>query len=71
LHALLGLSDDTTERYLIALAKESRSQAELGTKVGEMLPSGESSQELINKLYETFGKKQAPSKPLDSSTYSK
>ena len=59
LHNIIGLSDDTTVRFLISLSKDANSKQELESNLqsSDMLPAGEASTQLIEKLFDKFGKR--------------
>ena len=53
---LVGMTDDTTVQYLIALARQTTSVQQLSQKIADVLPTESvAAKELISKLYDQFG----------------
>jgi len=57
LHSILGLSDATTQQYLISLARDSKSIANLQARIYDdgLLDQTSQVSEFITKLYCEFG----------------
>lgn len=60
MHEVLGLYDDTTAKYLVALAKESTSTAALSDKLlkEDLLPDTVKSRDFISELHSRFGRRE-------------
>ncbi len=61
LHEILGLSDATTESYIVSIAKSSKSEKDLLDKLifDNEFPATQSTRNFAGKLFERLGPKKA------------
>ncbi len=66
LHAILGMSDATTEKFLVAMAKQAKTENEILDKLLDTdFPANQQTRTFASQLYEKFSTK----KPAATSVY--